>query len=91
MGTEWDEEKRAANLAKHGVDFANVADFDWSEALVRADTRKDYGEVRLVALAPIGDRLHHLTFTVERRVVRVISLRKANNKEIDRYEAEAEA
>ncbi|MDO9713609.1 BrnT family toxin [Paracraurococcus lichenis] len=54
-------------------------------------TRFDYGEVRLNALAPIGDRLHHLTFTVERRMVWVISLRKASNREIDRYEAETAA
>ena len=40
-------------------------------------------------MAPIGSRLHVLVFTVERRAVRVISLRKANGKEIDRYEQEA--
>jgi uncharacterized protein len=62
---------------------------DWSAALVRGDTRHDYGEVRLTAMAPIGSRLHVLVFTVERRAVRVISLRKANGKEIDRYEQEA--
>lgn len=89
MDYRWDGAKRAANLAKHGVDFAEAEGFDWSAALVRADLRADYGEVRLVAVAPIGDRLHVLVFTIRRRGLRVISLRRASAKELKRYEAEA--
>jgi len=89
MLIEWDETKRAENITKHGVDFAAVETFDWSVALVRGDTRHAYGEMRLIAMAPIGGRLHVLVCTVERRAVRVISLRKANGKEISRYEQEA--
>jgi uncharacterized DUF497 family protein len=85
----WDESKRAANLAKHGIDFAEAEGFDWSVALVRADLRTDYGEVRLVAMAPIGDRLHVLVFTIRPGELRVISLRRASTKELERYEAEA--
>ena len=85
----WDEAKRAANLAKHGVAFAEAEGLDWSAALVRADLRADYGEVRLVAMAPIEDRLHVLVFTIRRRGLRVISLRRASAKELERYEAEA--
>ena len=89
MRYRWDAAKREANHAKHGVDFAVIEAFDWAAALIRADTRHDYGEVRLVAMGPIGDRLHVLVFTIERRSVWVISLRKANRKEFDRYVAEA--
>jgi uncharacterized protein len=85
----WDEAKRAVNLAKHGVDFAEAEGFDWSAALVRADVRAGYGEARLVAMAPIGDRLHVLVFTIRRRGLRIISLRRASTKELKRYEAEA--
>jgi len=46
----WDEAKRAANLAKHGVDFAVATGFDWDGALVVEDTRFDYGERRYQAL-----------------------------------------
>lgn len=84
----WDETKRRSNLAKHGVDFAAVSRFDWTQALVRADVRFSYGEVRLVALAPIGPRLHVLVYTVERRAVRVISLRPAGRKEVRDYATE---
>jgi uncharacterized DUF497 family protein len=79
--------KRASNLAKHGVDFAAIEQFQFSSALVRADVREDYGEVRLTALGLVGDRLHLAVFTVERRLVWLISLRKANRKEILTYVA----
>ena len=83
----FDPKKRASNLVKHGVDFAAVEGFGWSSALVRADVREDYGEVRLIALGLIRDRLHVAVFTVERRVVWLISLRRANRKEITSYVA----
>jgi Uncharacterized protein conserved in bacteria len=79
----WDEDKRAANLVKHGIDFASVRDFEFGTALVLADTRHD--EPRLTAVGLVGDRLHVLVFTVETRSVRVISLRKANKREIRAY------
>jgi uncharacterized protein len=91
MPFEWDEAKRAGNAAKHGLDLALAEQFEWEEALVRADVRFDYGEIRLVAIGPmqtISDRLFVIVFTVERRTVRVISLRRANNREIRRYEQE---
>ena len=88
MRYHWNPEKAAMNAEKHGVGFEAVVGFDWLKALVRADTREHYGEVRLNALGLIGRRVHHLTFTVERRVV---SLRKANRKEILRYATEKPA
>ncbi|MCF3948663.1 BrnT family toxin [Acidiphilium sp. AL] len=87
MDIQWDGRKQASNLAKHGVDFAIIRDFEFSAALVRADTRFDYGAVRLTAIGPIGERLHVVVFTIERRAVRVISLRKASNKEVGIYES----
>ncbi len=89
MRFTWNAAKAASNLAKHGVAFDAIDGFDWDEALVRADVRGDYGEVRLVALGPIGDRLHVVVFTIETRSVRLISLRRANRKEFDRYVSEA--
>ena len=78
----WDEAKRAANLAKHGVDFTAAAAFDWDSALVVEDTRFDYGEPRYQALGFIGQRLHMLVFTRIPDGFRIISLRKANNREV---------
>ena len=85
MRFEWDETKRAANLAKHGVDFDTVESFDFESALVVTDDRADYDEVREIALGFIGARLHVLIFTWRHGTVRVISLRKANEREVRRY------
>ena len=84
----WDPAKATSNFAKHGVDIQAVQQFGWAEALVRSDVRTGYPEPRLVAFGPIGTRLHVLVFSVERRGVRVISLRKAKREEIRRYAAE---
>ena len=84
----WTPAKRASNIAKHGVDFLAMDGFDWTTALVRGDTRHGYGEVRLAALGSIRDRMHHVTFTIRRTTVWIISLRKASNKEIAGYEGE---
>lgn len=83
---KWDARKAKVNLAKHGIAFETVEGFDWETALVLADTRRDYGEDRFVALGKIGGRLHSLVFTSRNDTIRVISLRKANNREIGSYE-----
>ena len=85
---EWDEAKRAANFAKHGVDFAAVLEFDWETAVRSLDMRRDYGERRRRALGLVGERLHLLVYTERAGRIRVISLRKANRKERRSYEAE---
>lgn len=86
MEYEWDDAKSRANFAKHGVPFETVETFDWQSALVLADDRRDYSEIRHIALGGIGGRLHVLVFTVRGRRIRVISLRKANMREIRFYE-----
>ena len=50
----WDDDKRAANLAKHGVDFAAVEGFGWETALTAVDDRRDYGEDRFITIGYIG-------------------------------------
>jgi len=85
MKFEWDAEKAAANLAKHGVGFEAVRDFDMDEAVTIEDTRHDHGEERFRSFGYIGTPLHVLVFTWRGRVIRVISLRKANRREEARY------
>lgn len=82
----WDEEKAATNLTKHGVAFQSATSFDWKTALIVADRRTDYGEDRYLATGKIGSRLHVLTYTIRGDDVRVISLRKANVREIRTYD-----
>jgi uncharacterized DUF497 family protein len=81
----WDEGKRQANLAKHGVDFHLVLRFDWDDAEVEPDLRQDYGEERLRATGYIGTRLHILIYVEREGDKRLISLRKANRRELRKW------
>ena len=87
MNFEWDEAKRAANLAKHGLDFADAAEFEWSNAKVERDWRFDYGEARFIAVGKINGRVVALAFTVRDDAVRILSFRPASRKERARYGA----
>jgi uncharacterized protein len=87
---EWDEAKRKRNLAKHGVDFVLVADMDWENAIRIKDERRLYGEDRYSATGYIGDRLYVCVYTERGLNRRIISLRKANQREKLLYDDEAE-
>ena len=65
----------------------SVLEFDWETAVRFEDNRQPYGEQRWLALGKIGVRLHALIYTRRGRRTRIISLRKANNEEVRRYEA----
>ena len=58
--------------------------------MIRVDDRRNYGEVRWRAFGPNNDRLHVLVYTIRNSSLRVISLRKANDREFDFYERAAE-
>lgn len=83
---EWDGQKAAESASRHGVVFEDVARLDWTAALTGEDDRYDYGERRFRSLAPIDGRLHVLIFTMRGDAIRVISLRKANDREVRDYE-----
>jgi uncharacterized protein len=82
---EWNEAKRQKSLAIHGVDFSAIESFVWEKAVVISDTRRNYGEARFLAYGPIEDRLYCVAFTVRGEKIRIISLRKANSREVKRY------
>ena len=58
---------------------------DWEEALVWVDDREDYGEMRMIALAPRTGILYYVAFVDRGRVRRIISLRRANRREVKHY------
>ena len=81
--------KSEKNVLVRGVPFELEAEFAWDGALIVEDLRKGYGERRFQALGLIGDRLHMMVFTPRANKAHVISLRKANKREVKRYEAQA--
>lgn len=82
----FDPIKSERNEAERGLPFSLVMDLDWGSALVREDTRRDYGERRFQVLDLIQGRLHVVVFTPRQDRVHVISLRKANNREVKHHE-----
>jgi uncharacterized DUF497 family protein len=87
----FDPTKDERNIAERGISFSAAEDFEWSTALIAEDLRKDYGERRFQALGLIAGRLHAVVFTPRVGKVHVISLRKANGREVRRYETQAKA
>ncbi|HEX7988060.1 MAG TPA: BrnT family toxin [Duganella sp.] len=85
MDISFDTEKNTANVQKHGVSLAAAASIEWEDALTWKDERHHYGEARFCAIAYIGDRLHYVVYVDRDDVRRIISLRKANLREVKRY------
>jgi uncharacterized DUF497 family protein len=81
----FDPAKNARNIDVHGITFDRVIDFDWSLAFQLEDTRRNYGERRFRAFGPIEGRMHLLVYTPRGASLHVISLRKANKREVRRY------
>jgi uncharacterized DUF497 family protein len=81
----FDPAKSDRNASERGLPFDLTMDFDFESALIWQDERRDYGEARYVAIGWIGGRLHVLCFTGIEDGIRVISLRKANDREVTRY------
>jgi uncharacterized DUF497 family protein len=86
MEIEFDLKKSAKNAVERGLPFDLVADFDFETALVAPDAREAYGEDRFIAAGHIGERLYVVAYTMRDATLRVISFRKANAREVERYE-----
>ncbi len=91
MKFTWGENKNLRNIRERGISFERAKLFDFDAALVEEDERKDYPERRFVAYWRIDGRLHVLCFTPIEGGLRVISLRKANRREVCYYEEETES
>jgi uncharacterized protein len=85
MRLTYDPIKNARNIAERGLPFDLVAEIEWETAMIVDETRWNYGERRRQVYGLIGRRLHIAVITHRDDVVHVISLRKANRKEIARY------
>lgn len=87
MNFEWDEVKSQICFTQRGFDFAYVARafFDPSR-IVHADTRRSYGEERYQLMGMIEQRLFVVVYTTRHDAMRIISARKANQREVKHYE-----
>jgi uncharacterized DUF497 family protein len=86
MKIEFDPEKNARNIRDRGLSFERATDFDFGSAKFAEDLRHDYGERRYIALGKLDGRIHMPVFCEAPEGIRVISFRKANAREVKRYE-----
>ena len=84
MRFEFDPAKNERNIKERGISFASSAEFDWTTALVLRSDRT--GEARYMAVGEIEGRLHVLVYTKRGQALRIISLRRANSREVKRYQ-----
>ena len=87
MEFEWDETKSeaCAKSRRFNFDYAAFAFFDPNRT-VEPDTRHDYGEERFRLIGMIEGRLYVVIYTLRGTLIRIISARKANQREIKRYD-----
>lgn len=81
-----DPAKDKRNILERGISFDRAEQLDWTSAFIWEDTRKEYKEHRYCVLGLIDGRLHSMVFTPRAGKPRIISLRKANKREVKRYE-----
>jgi len=83
-----DPNKSRANYFKHGIVLEFAQYLDWTKEVVWQDVRHNYNEVRMSGLVPLEGKLYAVVYVLRAESTRMISLRKANNREMKRYEKE---
>jgi len=85
MQIEFDQNKREKTLKERGLDFARAAELFAGVTVTVCDNRKDYGKIRYVTMGVIESRAVIIVWTPRGEVRRIISMRYANEREIQRY------
>ncbi|MFN7947774.1 MAG: BrnT family toxin [Blastocatellia bacterium] len=87
MNCEWDEDKNAQNISKHGLNFADIQGVFTSPLLVDLDTREDYGEDRMIGIGIVQNTVIVVVFAeCPNGTIRIISARKALKYERIKFE-----
>lgn len=86
MEISYDPAKSARNIRERGLSFERAAEFDFATAKIWQDTRKPYPEARFLVLGYLDDPLHVLCFTETETSLRIISFRKANQREATHHD-----
>jgi len=81
MEYEWDEQKNQLNIEKHGLSFEMAPEVFTDVHLTRLDTRFDYGEDRYLTMGLLEKRVVIVAHTPRNDAIRIISMRKANERE----------
>jgi len=85
MQFEWDDEKDRTNRIKHGVSFSDATEVFQNIRLTAVDSRRDYGEMRKITIGEVHSGICVVVYTERNDVIRVISARRANQRERKKY------
>jgi len=83
---EWDETKRAEIYKKRGVDLLEAALIFENDVLEKEDTRRDYGEKRMIALGMADGEVYIVVYTMRDNVHRLITAWKGGKNDREKYE-----
>ncbi|MBI1183581.1 BrnT family toxin [bacterium] len=87
MYIDFDDCKNRRNIVERSLSFEDVPRLNWNEALIIEDTRKEYGEKRMIAIVPDEKGVVHIVvYTRRRNVYWIISFRRANKRERRMYD-----
>jgi uncharacterized DUF497 family protein len=86
MQIEFDSDKRDTTLTERGLDFARAAEVFAQAVATAKDERFVYGEDRFTTFGLLDGRLVVVAWTLRGAVRRIISMRKANEREQSRFE-----
>lgn len=87
MDIEFDSAKRDKTLAERGLDFADANKVFAGLVLTWPDTRRDYGEERFITFGKLVKRAVIIVWTPRGAARRIISMRNANEREIEQHES----
>lgn len=86
MQFEWDNDKNQLNILKHKLSFESATQLFEHPLIINEDTRFSYAEMRYIGYGEINGRLMCVVYTERKpNKIRIISFRKANNREKDYY------
>ncbi len=81
MKFEWNDEKNKINMKKHSLDFQDAELIFLGRTITFIDDRQDYGEDRYITLGELENRVIVVIHTQRNYALRIISMRKANERE----------
>ena len=86
MGISYDAEKRDSTLRERGLDFEDAVRVFAGTTIDFIDDRKDYREVRWLSFGHLLGRLLVVVWTQRGDARHIISMRKANEREQEKFE-----